>query len=79
MTAPFPTRSSLRTSTAAAQAKVSPLVLADRLISLAQDADRAGLRGPAENLVRLAIDICDEQPPAIGLSDAWPGVGRSGA
>ena len=61
---------------------VSPLVLADRLISLAQDADRAGLRGPAINLMRLAIDMCDERPRAprrsravrctASSSDAWP-------
>ena len=77
MTAPFPPNSSFGTDTSVAQPAVSPLVLADRLISLAQDAERAGLRGPAENLVRLAIDMCDEQPPAIELSGAWPGVGRS--
>lgn len=41
---------------------VSPLVLADRLLSLAQDADRAGLARPAARLVRLAYAICGEKP-----------------
>ncbi len=49
----------IQTST---QTTVSPLVLADRLISLAQDADRAGLRGPAVDLVRLAMAMFDEAP-----------------
>jgi hypothetical protein len=34
-------------------AAVSPLILCDRLLSLAQDADRAGLRGAAERLLEL--------------------------
>jgi|HubBroStandDraft_5_1064220.scaffolds.fasta_scaffold2689486_1 hypothetical protein len=42
--------------------KVSPLVLADKLLSLAQDADRAGYARPAERLLRLAYAICNERP-----------------
>jgi hypothetical protein len=42
--------------------KVSPLVLADRLLSLAQDADRAGFTGPAARLLRLAYAVCNEKP-----------------
>jgi len=42
--------------------KVSPLVLADRLLSLAQDADRAGFTRPAERLLRLAYAVCNEKP-----------------
>jgi hypothetical protein len=42
--------------------KVSPLVLADRLLSLAQDADRAGFTGSAERLLRLAYAVCNEKP-----------------
>ncbi len=41
---------------------VSPLVLADRLLSLAQDADRAGFFKPAERLLKLAYAVCDEKP-----------------
>lgn len=37
---------------------VSPLILTDRLISLAQDAERAGLPVVASRLVRLALRSC---------------------
>ena len=39
---------------------VSPLVLSDRLITLAQAADSAGLRGTATRLVRLAHTVLEE-------------------
>jgi hypothetical protein len=42
--------------------KVSPLVLADRLLSLAADAERGGLRRPAQRLLRLAYALYDEKP-----------------
>ncbi len=45
-----------------AQTAVSPLLLADRLITLAQDADRAGMRDAASRLVRLAHRVCEERP-----------------
>lgn len=38
----------------------SPLVLVDRLISLARDADRAGHGRTASRLVELAHVVCDE-------------------
>ncbi len=41
---------------------VSPLVLADRLISLAQEADRAGYAQSASTLLGLAYAVFDEQP-----------------
>ncbi len=41
---------------------VSPLVLSDRLITLAKDADRAGFTGTAEQLVTLACSVFDEAP-----------------
>ena len=41
---------------------VSPLVLSDRLIALAQAADRAGYTGTAEQLVALACTVFDEAP-----------------
>lgn len=45
-----------------ASAQISPLVLADRLIALAEDADRAGLRRAAGRIIRLAERVCDERP-----------------
>ncbi len=39
----------------------SPLILSDRLISLAQDADRAGYAITAEHLVHLAHIVFDEK------------------
>lgn len=39
---------------------LSELALSDRLIALAQDADRAGFRAIAARLVRLACDMFDE-------------------
>ena len=41
----------------------SPLVLADRLLDLAHEADRAGYAGAAERLVSLAFAVYDEEPP----------------
>ncbi len=39
----------------------SPLVLCDRLISLAQDADRAGFLVTADHLVQLAHSMFEER------------------
>ena len=39
---------------------VSPLLLSDRLVTLAEDADRAGYRGTAERLLDLAAQVLDE-------------------
>jgi hypothetical protein len=41
---------------------VSPLVLADRILTLAEDAERAGLHRPAERLLHLAYAVYDEKP-----------------
>lgn len=38
----------------------SPLVLSDRLLTLAQDADRAGYQVTADGLVQLAHRVFDE-------------------
>ena len=43
-------------------AQVSPLILADRLITLAQDADRAGYSRSASRLLGLAYAVFDEEP-----------------
>lgn len=40
-------------------APVSPLVLADRLLTLAQDASRAGFPEPAARLLKLAFSVYD--------------------
>jgi hypothetical protein len=50
------------TPTRANPRQVSPLVLSDRLITLAQAADRAGYTGTAEQLVTLACAVFDEAP-----------------
>ena len=42
------------------QKAASPLVLCDRLITLAQDADRAGFAVTAEHLVHLAHSMFEE-------------------
>jgi len=41
---------------------VSPLMLADQLLTLAQDAERAGLHRPAERLLKLAYAVYGEKP-----------------
>jgi hypothetical protein len=41
---------------------VSELILSDRLIALAEDADRAGYTHTAERLVTLACSVFDEAP-----------------
>lgn len=38
---------------------LSPLMLGDRLIALAKDADQAGLPAIAERLIRLACDVLE--------------------
>ena len=40
----------------------SPLLLCDRLLTLAQDADRAGLSVTAEHLLELAYNVFEEKP-----------------
>ena len=47
---------------AATQPVLSELVLSDRLITLARDADRAGYVGTAEQLLNLAYSVFDEAP-----------------
>ncbi len=41
----------------------SPLMLADRLLSLAQDADRAGFTAIASNLVAEMFEVLDSGLP----------------
>jgi hypothetical protein len=43
-----------------ANSRVSELILSDRLIALAQDADRAGYTATAERLIDLACSVFDE-------------------
>jgi len=42
------------------RADYSELVLSDRLLTLAEDADRAGYTGTAEMLLNLACSVFDE-------------------
>jgi hypothetical protein len=41
---------------------ISPLMLTDQLLTMAQAADRAGMRRQARSLVRLALDVCGNVP-----------------
>ena len=43
---------------------VSPLLLSHQLLSLAEDAHRAGLPQSATRLVRLAHTVCNDRPRA---------------
>jgi hypothetical protein len=43
-------------------ATVGPLVLCDRFLRLAEEADHAGFRPIAETLIRLAYDVLDAPP-----------------
>jgi hypothetical protein len=49
-------------ATSGAGETISPLMLADRLLTLAQDADRAGFAKPAERMLRLAYAVWNEKP-----------------
>lgn len=55
-------RSKNMPTTETVKVPVSPLVLADRLISLAQEADRAGYSDAAVWMLGLAYAVFDEQP-----------------
>ena len=44
---------------------VSPLMLADRMLTLAKEADVAGYVGTADRLVRLAFQVWDQQPRPV--------------
>jgi hypothetical protein len=48
---------------------ISPLMLSDQLLRLAEEADDAGFRGTAEYLLELASEVLDE-PPAVRLCTA---------
>ncbi len=54
--------STLTVSIHAQHPSVSPLMLADQLLTLAQDAERSGLHRPAARLLMLAYDVYDEKP-----------------
>ena len=52
----------VRTNDSSSSIPCSELVLSDRLLALAQDADRAGYTGTAEHLLTLACSVFDEAP-----------------
>jgi hypothetical protein len=54
----------MRTIPSESLSGLSPLMLGDRLISLAQDADRAGYVDSARGLVRLAYAVYDRSAPS---------------
>jgi hypothetical protein len=58
--------------------KVSPLLLSDRFLRLAEDADRAGVRVAAEHLVNLAVHGLDapDYPSALQATSGRPGSSR---
>lgn len=43
---------------------ISPLLLADRLLTLAQDADRAGYAAAASHMVTAMYAVLDNRQPA---------------
>ncbi len=45
---------------------LSPLMLSDRLIGLAKDADRAGLPAIADQLIRLACEVLESGRASAG-------------
>ena len=50
---------------------VSPLTLSHTLLSLAEDADRAGLTRSAARLLRLAHVVCSDRPVRLAaMNDA---------
>jgi hypothetical protein len=52
----------LTNAEASGKGAVSELVLSDRLIALAEDAERAGYADTAERLITLACSVFDEAP-----------------
>jgi hypothetical protein len=42
----------------------SPLMLSDHLLTLAEEAARAGLKRPAGDLLRLALRVLETAPPS---------------
>ncbi|HUA76161.1 MAG TPA: hypothetical protein VMA86_00735 [Acetobacteraceae bacterium] len=53
----------LAVSSSSSLSAFSPLVLIDRLITLAEEADRAGMDTEAGDLLRLAFAVGEEPPP----------------
>ena len=49
----------------APEPKSSPLLVADRLLSVARDAERAGLPATATRIVKLAMAVCDHKPKRL--------------
>jgi type IV secretory pathway protease TraF len=55
----------------------SPLMLADRLLTLAQDADRAGYLDAASQLITLVYAVLDQQVPSYAAIVAATGAARA--
>jgi hypothetical protein len=56
---------SVTTCTMPTSFAVSPLLICDRLLTLAQDAERAGLRGAAQHLLDLVSEVLVPVIPAL--------------
>jgi hypothetical protein len=56
----------LTRSVPSTQVPISPLILSDHLLRLAEEADSAGLRGTAEHLLDLASEVLEQ--PAVWRS-----------
>jgi hypothetical protein len=54
---------------------VSPLVLCDRLLTLAKDVDRAGLRDVAERLIELAGEVLQRPRQPSSRTQSSPTIG----
>ena len=54
---------------------VSPLVLCDRMLTLAKDVDRAGLREVAEHLVELAGEVLQRPRQRSARTQSSPTIG----
>jgi hypothetical protein len=64
------------TLSAVAHPTLSELVLSDRLIALAEDADHAGYKDTAQQLVTLACRVFDEAPERTHRTrPPWPVAG----
>ena len=54
---------------------VSPLVLCDRLLTLAKDVDRAGLRDIAERLIEFAGEVLQQPRQRSSKTQSSPTIG----
>ncbi len=56
----------------------SPLLLSDHLLTLAEEAARAGLNRPAGTLLRLALSVLEDAPGCMADAACAPRAKRLG-